>query len=224
MSTSEPLRATRLGTLFFCFAFSVIGGSVGLNALIKSNQERSLARNSLAALGGTTDATINIDINDVFSSGAVITAVCALLALLSGVFFAFTWCPVKDKRFWFRLQSCALFFCAIWLFATLIPFDYFFANREAQVSASVNGVPMTADLIQAFEQLLGITPVYRDISYLRLLAVLPWFALLFSVIAGVVLHFAARRAGAAAAGYDAKHSVSDTEHREKDLKEPEREA
>ncbi|KAF9223103.1 hypothetical protein BS17DRAFT_153745 [Gyrodon lividus] len=210
MAVSEPLRAGRLGALFFSFVFSVIGGSVGLNALVKSNQERSFIRDA-APVG----ASVNINVHDVFSTGAVITTVCALLALLSGVFFTFTWCPVKDKRFWFRFQSCALFFCSIWLLATLIPYDYFFANREAQVTASLGGVPVPASLIQNIEEALGVTSVYKDIYYLRLVAVLPWFALLFSVIAGVVLHFAARRVGDAAGGYDATSSALGAEYGEK---------
>jgi len=216
MSTSEPLRAARLGALFLSFAFCVIGLSVGLNALVKSNQDRSTIRKAVAATPG---ASVNIDINDVFSSGAVITAVCALLALLSTVFFAFTWCPVRNKRFWFRLQSCSLLFCSIWLFATLIPFDYFVANRQVQVSASLNGVSVPANVIQTVEAGLGFTPVYKDIDYLVLLAVLPWFALLFSVIAGVVLHFAARRAGATGAA--TSEPKVDPEQAEKKSKTPE---
>ncbi|KAF8838187.1 hypothetical protein BDN67DRAFT_1024126 [Paxillus ammoniavirescens] len=199
----EPLTAARLGALFFSFTFSVIGGSVGLNALVKSNQERSYIRNAASSVG----ASVSVDVtgcvlitqspSDVFSTGAVITTVCALLTLLSAAAFAFTWCPIQNKRFWFRSQSCALFFCSIWLFVTLIPFDYFFTNREARVTATLDGFPVSDNIMQSIEQVLGVTPVYRDIDYLRLVAVLPWFSLIFSVIAGAVLHISARREDAA---------------------------
>ncbi|KIK94327.1 hypothetical protein PAXRUDRAFT_457573 [Paxillus rubicundulus Ve08.2h10] len=189
----DPLTAARLGALFFSFTFSVIGGSVGLNALVKSNQERSYIRNAAASMG----ASVSIDVSDVFSTGAVITTVCALLSLISAASFAFTWCPIRDKRFGYRSQSCALFFCSIWLFVTLIPFDYFFTNREAQVSATLDGFSVSDNIMQSIEQVLGVTPVYKDIDYLRLVAVLPWFSLIFSVIAGVVLHKSARREGVA---------------------------
>ncbi|KIJ62310.1 hypothetical protein HYDPIDRAFT_114809 [Hydnomerulius pinastri MD-312] len=211
MSPLDPFRAGRLISLFFVFAFSVIGGSVGLNALIKSNQERSSIYKA-APLG----AVIYVDVHNVFSTGAVITAICALLALLSVLFFIFTlWCPVRDKRFWLRVQSCILFLCSIWLFAVLVAFDYYFANKQAKVSATLDGVAVSDGLIQYIEESLGITPVYRNIHYLLLLAVLPWFALLFSVIAGVVLHLAARRACEPRRGYDATFSMSETERGEK---------
>lgn len=95
------------------------------------------------------------------------------------------------------------------------------------MSATLDGVPVPASVIQDVEAVLGFTPVYRDIDYLKLLAVLPWFALLFSVIAGVILHLAARRAGAAESGYGAATSepkVSDPEHGEEKPKTPEPEA
>ncbi|KIJ16173.1 hypothetical protein PAXINDRAFT_11215 [Paxillus involutus ATCC 200175] len=202
----EPLTAARLGALFFSFTFSVIGGSVGLNALVKSNQERSYIRDAASSVG----ASVSVNVTDVFSTGAVITTVCALLSLLSAAAFAFTWCPIQNKRFWFRSQSCALLFCSIWLFVTLIPFDYFFTNREAQVSATLDGFPVSDSIIQGIEQVLGVTSVYRDIDYLKLVAVLPWFSLIFSVIAGVILHISARREGAAVG----RDNASPGEHEE----------
>ncbi|KIJ16175.1 hypothetical protein PAXINDRAFT_99095 [Paxillus involutus ATCC 200175] len=214
MSVSEPLAVARIGPLFLSFAFSVIGCSVGLNAYVKSNQERSYIRH-VASLGG---ASVTIDANDVLSAGAVITVVCALLALLSATSFAFTWCPIQNKRFWYRSQSCALFFCSIWLFATLIPFDYFFANREAQVTATLGGVTVSDITLKHVERVLGVTPVYRDLDYLKLVAILPWFALVFSVTAGVVLHISARREGAPVDRDDAPPGVSTTEHGEKSKK------
>jgi len=211
MSTSEPLRIARLGALFFSYVFGVIGFSVGLNASVKSNQDLTTIRNGVAEIPG---ASVNIDSNDVSASGGVIIAVCALLALLSIVFFTFTCRPIKNRRFssWFslRFQSCSLLFGSIWLFATLIPFDYFVANRQVQVSASLDGLSIPASLIQDIEAALGFSPMYKDMDYLVLLAVLPWFALLFSVIAGVVLHFAARRAGAIESEHAAA-KVSDPE-------------
>ncbi|KAF8838186.1 hypothetical protein BDN67DRAFT_971941 [Paxillus ammoniavirescens] len=211
MFISEPLAAARLGALFLSFTFSVIGGSVGLNAYVKSNQERSYIHHA-ASSGG---ASVTINANDVFSAGAVITTVCALLALLSAISVAFMWCPIQNKRFWFRSQSCALFFCSIWLFVTLIPFDYFFTNREAQVTATLGGVPVSDSTLKHVEQVLGVTPVYRDLDYLKLVAILPWFALIFSVISGVLLHISARRAGAPVGRDDAPPGVSTTDQGEK---------
>ncbi|KIK98643.1 hypothetical protein PAXRUDRAFT_823693 [Paxillus rubicundulus Ve08.2h10] len=211
MSFSDPFTAARLGVLFLSFAFSVIGSSVGLNAYYKSNQELSYIHDATSLRG----ASVSIDASDVFSAGAVITVVCALLAILSAASFAFTWCPIQHKRFWYRSQSCALFFCSIWLFVTLIPFDYFFANREAQVTATLGGVPVSGGTLRRVERVLGVTPVYRNMDYLELVAILPWFAFIFSVIAGASLHIAARREGAAVACDDAPPGTSITEQGEK---------
>ncbi|KAH7890517.1 hypothetical protein F5I97DRAFT_37605 [Phlebopus sp. FC_14] len=202
MSPADTLKTARLASLFFSFAFSVIGGSVGLNALVKYNQDRSRVNDAAPA-----GAVVTINVHDVFSTGAVITAVCALLAVLSAIFFIFIWCPLPAKRvkFYLRIQSCALLFCSLWLLATLIPFDYYFANRQVGVSVTLDGVPVPASLIQALEEALGFTPVYKDIYYLRLVAVLPWFSFLFPSIASIVFHIAARRVGEGAPSDESKY-------------------
>ncbi|KAF5390970.1 hypothetical protein D9757_004074 [Collybiopsis confluens] len=48
-SASVPLKFPRLASLFMAFAWAVIAGSVGLNALIKSNQQQSAVRKILPA-------------------------------------------------------------------------------------------------------------------------------------------------------------------------------
>ncbi|KAJ3799863.1 hypothetical protein GGU11DRAFT_465294 [Lentinula aff. detonsa] len=192
-----PLKIHRLLSLFMAFAFAVISGSVGLNALVKSNQQTSTVRKLLPQ--GTS---LTVDDNDVFHSGVVITTVSALIALLTLIYMIslllshrkthtsrFT--RLSDRLLPFEWMSLA--FCAIWLFATQIPFTHFFATRSAQVTASVGNVPVPPGLVQIVENQLGFTPVYRHISYLRLLAILPWFTFLFTSIAAGVSFLAFRR-------------------------------
>ncbi|KAI5994788.1 hypothetical protein EDD15DRAFT_2149176, partial [Pisolithus albus] len=104
-------------------------------------------------------------------------------------------------------QGWSLYFCGLWLLVTLIPFDAFYATRQAQVSATLDGISVPAVEIQSIKQALGLSPYYTDTSYcnpsritevfvnliflLKLVGVLPWFALLFPVIAGFVLQLAA---------------------------------
>ncbi|KAH7925226.1 hypothetical protein BV22DRAFT_1034222 [Leucogyrophana mollusca] len=198
---SAPLRIARLTSLFLAFVFSVVGLAVGLNALIKSNQEKSnILKLAQTYLPPGSSVSLNVDDHDVFSAGGVITAACALATVLSLVYMVLTFLPFGGKASTLRLQSASLLFCSVLIFATLIPFDIFFATRSAGISATLDGVAVPASLIQQIEALVGVTPQYKKISYLRLVAILPWFASLFAATAAGVLHAAAGRAGASAYG------------------------
>lgn len=194
-----PLKLARLVSLFLAFAFGTIGGSVGLNGLIKSNQSKSTLRKVLPA-----GITVAIGINDVYHSGVVLTTVCTLIAVLSTLFILLTlWSSTQRAASasgkpdlatrTLPLQSIVLGFCSVWLFATIIPFTDFFANRAANIAAFLNGVQLPPAAVSAAQQSLGATSVYHKLYYLRLVAVLPWFTFLFSSIAAVVLFLAARR-------------------------------
>ncbi|EIM83785.1 uncharacterized protein STEHIDRAFT_100777 [Stereum hirsutum FP-91666 SS1] len=219
---SVPMRTLRLAALFMSFAFGVIGGSVGLNALIKSNQEHTTVNRAAAALS----ATITIDDKDVFDSGIVLTTVCALIALLSLIYFLLTLLsrpsssshptstppPLGTRTL--PLQSLSLAFCALWLFATQIAFTDFVANREAGISATIGGQQVPESFLQAAEAQLGVTGVYRRIHYLRLLAILPWFAILFTSIAAVILFLASRRRAIPSRGLASNSAASGVGQRE----------
>jgi len=184
------MKSTVLAALGMAWAWGVIAGGVGLNALIKSNQEKSRLR---ALVPSPT--VLTIDTNDVFSSGVVVTTVSALIAVICTltiihiVFF-----PASSRID--RIHGIMLAFCAVWLFVTMIPFTAFVANRSADVTATLNGVALPSSLIDRAERTLGVTRVYKDISYLRLVAILPWFTVLFTAIAAGVLFTASSRATA----------------------------
>ena len=111
-----------------------------------------------------------------------------------------------------RIQGAILTFCAVWLFATIIPFTFFFATRSAKVTASLNGLQLPSTLVNQAENSLGSTSIYKKIGYctitrsffmlhwssnclltVRLVAILPWFTDLFTAIAAIVLFMAASR-------------------------------
>ncbi|KAH7912919.1 hypothetical protein BJ138DRAFT_1147266 [Hygrophoropsis aurantiaca] len=183
---------TRLISLFLAFAFSVVGLSVGLNALIKSNQEKNnilkLVQNFLPP---GSSVTIDVNDHDIFSVGGVITAVCAVLAVLALVYLVFALLPAGQKSKTLCLQSATLAFGSVWLFAALVPFDIFYATRSAAISATLDGVAVPEALIQQLEGLTGVSPEYKNINYLKLVAILPWFAALFAAVAAGVLYVAA---------------------------------
>jgi len=185
---SVPLKIPRLISLSLAFAFSVIAMSMGLNALVKSNQQKSAIRKVLPA---GTSASVND--NDVFRSGAVITAVSALIAVLSFIYILMLLLSRRLSNRLLPFEWISLAFCAVWLFATQIPFTHFFATRSAQVHAFVGTVELPSSIVQTLQNQLGFTNVYKDISYLRLLAILPWFAFLFTAVAAGVSFVASRR-------------------------------
>lgn len=151
---------------------------------------------------------------------------CGLLIVVSAISLFCLFRPVRgDTARFLRKSEWALFFCAVWIFATVIPFDVFFATRSASVTATLSGVPISQSVIQSIEKSLGISPVYNDSWFcepftsiyhscvilticfffsVRLLAIIPWFAFAFAVIAGVFQHIAASRTSTSAALVDEK--------------------
>ncbi|KAI0067053.1 hypothetical protein BV25DRAFT_1768670, partial [Artomyces pyxidatus] len=195
MSSVVPLRLHRLLSLGLTWAFGVIGGSVGLNGLIKGNQEKSKLRHSVPP-----GVTVHIDTNDIYQSGVIVTTLCALIAVLATVFIHLTFftrarasgrLPLGAR--FLSLQSGILAFCSVWLFATLVAYDDIFSNRTSKVSAFIGNVQLPPAIVQQTEQSFGQSPEYRHIDYLRLVAIIPWFTLLFSSIAAGVLFAASRR-------------------------------
>lgn len=187
---SASLRIARFTSLILATCFGIIGMSVGINALVKSNDQKHMLESN-APMG----ATVTIDTHDVFDSGVVETVVCGLIALTSfisllGLFWSY---PGKlGLRTTHFLSGHILLFLSIWLFATLVPFTDFVANRAAKISASLEGMPLPPSVIQGFEQELGATPVYHKMSYLRLAVIFPWIAFLFALSSAVGEYVAAR--------------------------------
>lgn len=127
-----------------------------------SNQHPSANRLKSTGNDGPTDVIV---------SGAIITAICGLLAVLSVVFFVFTWRPIKHRAS-FHIQSWTLFFCAEWLFATLLTFDYFFSSRSAQIIINLNGRPVSPSVIQHLAHILNFTHAYQATYFRALFLVL----------------------------------------------------
>jgi len=186
--TVVPMKSAVLGALGMAWAWGVIAGSVGLNALIKSNQEQTRLKKLVAP------TVVTIDVHDVFRSGIVLTTVSALIALVCflsilHLLVAPSSCTNPAKAL--RIQAAILTFCGVWLFATIIPFTSFFATRSAKVTASLDGLQLPSSLVNQAERSLGTTSVYKKIGYLRLVAILPWITDLFTAIAAIVLFMAA---------------------------------
>ncbi|KAI0360765.1 hypothetical protein OH77DRAFT_1378234, partial [Trametes cingulata] len=195
LAANVPYRIARLASLFLTFAFGVIGFAMGINALVKSNNQKDLVKRE-APLG----AQVDVNTDDVFDVGCVVTAVCAALAVVSLASIALllftrgtgaSSVPLSTRTL--PLQGLLLSFLTIWLFASLVPMTDFVANREAKVTATLGGVQLQPSVIKAVEQSLGVTSVYHEIDYLRLAVILPWIAFLFGAISSILSLLAARR-------------------------------
>ncbi|KAI0254570.1 hypothetical protein BJV78DRAFT_928869 [Lactifluus subvellereus] len=187
MSTA-PLEKQRLVALALCWAWAVISGSIGLNALIKSNQTQTRFRKE-----ASPGVTLQFDINDVYHSGVIVTSICATTALLAAIFFLVTLVWPKRATGSLKIQAGIFTFFSVWLFATQIPYTVFVANHRAKITAFLDGLQLPAQLVQATLSGAGESDKYSKLHSAVLLAILPWISLLFTVVLIVVLFVAARR-------------------------------
>ncbi|THG95551.1 hypothetical protein EW145_g7938 [Phellinidium pouzarii] len=198
----------RPAALSLSFAFGIISMSVGINALVKSNNRKNFVKHNVPA-----GVSVDINTNDIFDTGIIVTIVSALLALLSILSLLFSTlrtgtASVKTHR----ILASVHFFLVTWLFAVLVPFDDFARNRQAQVTASLGGVPLPATAIQQQEQALGFSPIYWSMHFIRLVAIIPWFAILFGALAGALLFRAPSARNGASAVESPQSPVADGKH------------
>ncbi|EKM48786.1 uncharacterized protein PHACADRAFT_266141 [Phanerochaete carnosa HHB-10118-sp] len=198
MPSRTRLQLTRIASLFLSFAFGVVGLGVGINALVKFLQEKRTL--SAAVPAGTV---VHISTGDVLSTGYVVTVACGLIAVASLLFLLPIFLAPALAGRTLKIQGAILTFLSVWLFATLVPFTDFFANKSAQISASIGSVQIPQSTIQGIVASLGATTRYRDIEYLRLPAILMWFTLLFGVTSAVLSFLDARSARTVRSGGEA---------------------
>ncbi|KAJ6551136.1 hypothetical protein B0H19DRAFT_995614 [Mycena capillaripes] len=193
MNTLLPLKFPRLITLFLAWAWSLISLAIGINAFVKSNKDKNGIKDEVPA-----PTTISIDTNDVFQAGAVVTTISVLILVLSTLYIGLMVVDANARSGistrTLPLQYLSLGFLAVWLFATEIPVSLFVSTRSAKVSASIDGIMLPNNVIKTVERALHAKTRYKDFSYLKLLAILPWFTFIFTVAAALVAFLASSRA------------------------------
>lgn len=200
------------------FAWGVIAGSVGLNALIKSNQQKSKLRKAVAPI------QVNIDTGDIFKVGVVLTVVAAIIAIVAFISLGLSFLSRKASSA-SRIQGAVLAFLGTWLLACQIPYTVFFATRAANVTAKLGNISIGKDVIAQTEKALGVTSVYKNIDYLKLVAILPWFTILFTFISAAVLFTSPSDSSAATtASADSGEHVAAPRHSEAATNEKEAES
>jgi hypothetical protein len=171
MANLKPaLPLPLLVSLLLLIAFCIIGGSVGINALNKFHVEVHRLRK--AAPQGSS---VNVNANDALDAGYNSTVMCGLIGVLAFL----TLFPAISGRY-LRTLSCLIGFFTVWLFASLVAFTVIFANRSAQVAASLGGIPIPDSLVQTIIAGLGATTRYKDINYREPFLNSPFLPMFFS--------------------------------------------
>ncbi|EDR09850.1 uncharacterized protein LACBIDRAFT_325712 [Laccaria bicolor S238N-H82] len=198
--------------LFFIWAFGVISVGVGAHAWVKSHQEKRAVKAAVVA-----PTVVSINTHDVDTAGIVVTVACGITAAFSAISALLLF--LKHTRF-FLAQSIGLCLCAIWIFAGLVAFDFYFHTRSARVTATVGGIAVPQAIINSVEKQLGVTGVYNQLEYLRLVAIIPWFTLLFTIIGSIIFAVSAGKTDTRAPSKSPaplSYTVDDDGEKEKEL-------
>ncbi|TRM62198.1 hypothetical protein BD626DRAFT_58016 [Schizophyllum amplum] len=181
MSSPTPLRIPLLASLFLAFAFGVTGLALAVEALEKSDDEKAQVK--AVAPSGTT---VDVNFSDILDAGIAVTVACGITALLSLLSMLALLLP-RLRTVPARLVAPLFFFCAVFLFATLVPFDLFYSTRSANVTAHIGAITVPPSVVQQIQEAAGLSNKYSDKLYLRVVAIVPWFAFLFAITSGVLM-------------------------------------
>jgi hypothetical protein len=152
-------------------AFGIIGSSVGLNALIKSNRDKAHFKKIVPP----PVTHVIIDTRDITDAGIVLTVGCALLALSANAALE-TVSPIFTKGVGAkakRLVSWAVAGCTVWILVCEIAFTVLFATRGPKVRAFVGSMELPQSAVQASEKALGATTLYSQLFYRALFPLCP---------------------------------------------------
>ena len=100
--------------------------------------------------------------SDVDTAEIVVIIACGITAALSMISALFPF--LKHTRL-FHVQLTGLALCAIWIFAGLVAFDFYFRTRSARVTATIGGVVVPQAVTAVVEKQLGVTSVCKRIEY-----------------------------------------------------------
>ncbi|KAJ7182881.1 hypothetical protein C8R43DRAFT_968388 [Mycena crocata] len=200
MNSVIPLKTPRLITLFLAWVWAIIALGVEINALAKSNKDKTAITDEIPP-----PTKVSLDTSDVFQSAAVVTTVTLIILALSTLYILLLVIDSNSRSGistrTLPLQYFSLAFLALWLFAVQIPLSVFVSQRSIKVAASIGGVTIQDGVLKTIERALGAKTAYKDYYYLKLLAILPWFLFLFTLAAAVVGFLASSYArGSAATG------------------------
>jgi len=176
-----------LAALFFSFDFAVVSVGLLIHSFIASRDQVTDLR--AAAPSGTV---VDVNRHDITITGEVSTAVQGLIIGLTIVSAFAVLYRSKTPPKLFAILGSLLAFTSLWLLSVTIAFTVIFATKSARVSATLGGIQLPQSVINSQARALGVSPVYKDQSYLLHAAILPWFTWLFTTFAAVALFLGSR--------------------------------
>ncbi|EAU86654.1 hypothetical protein CC1G_07312 [Coprinopsis cinerea okayama7 len=208
-----PLKTARIVTLQLTAALATVAACIGLHALVKSNQSKTALRSRVSP-----PTRLVIDTSSIQNSGIVATVGNILLASFAFISFCITFLPFLRR--WanktLRLQAGLIAFSAVWVFVCMIPFMKYFVNDHASISAFIGETRLPDSLVQSMQEKSGHSTRYKDMWYLRLLAIFPWLSIASAIITVPVLLKAASATASTTPATEESSSAKETiEHSEK---------
>ncbi|TFK98070.1 hypothetical protein BDV98DRAFT_534496 [Pterulicium gracile] len=147
---------------------------------------------------------VTIDANDVLKSGISVAVACGIAALTALIALIYSFirgrrssqAVVDEKGHGRKSKAGRLFglfllFIAVWLFASLVPLTLFVATRKADVIAMLGETRLPDSLVHGAQSSYGLTPIYKELSWMVRLVVVPWIELVFVMLSGIYLLIAA---------------------------------
>ncbi|CCA72290.1 hypothetical protein PIIN_06224 [Serendipita indica DSM 11827] len=206
MSATLPLKNARLVSLALAWCFGVIGGSVGINSIVKRNQQVADLKRLVAPI------RLWVDTFDLINSGIVLAVGCGVLSVVCSIWIGLilldsrkrttegthiSRAPLSTRLLKFEWISLA--FMDIWILACAIPVTYIGRTGNAHVRAFLANNELAPSVVAATQSRLGVKSDYWHNYSVKLQVIPPWFTLLFGVIAAAISFTAARKA----------HTISD---------------
>ncbi|KAH9963696.1 hypothetical protein BGW80DRAFT_1448133 [Lactifluus volemus] len=190
MSTAPapPLKKQRLIALAVSLVSCIIGGSIGLNALIKSNQAQIDIQAKVPS-----GVTVHLKNTDIYVAGIIVSAVCATIALLAVISILVTVVRPGFATRFLKTQGIIFNTFNMTLLSNHIVYTINVANNGAKITAFRDGVKLPQETAQAIVTATGQSTKYSKQHPAVLLAIFGWFSVLFTSILVVILIVATRR-------------------------------
>jgi ABC-type dipeptide/oligopeptide/nickel transport system permease component len=219
MTATLPLKNARLVSLTLAWCLGVIGGSVGINSIVKRNQQVADLKRTVYPI------RLWVNTFDLINSGIVLAVGCGVLSVVCSIWIGLILLdsrkrtidgshprtPLSTRLLKFEWMSLA--FMDIWIFACVIPVTYIGRTGSAHVRAFLNGNELPAAVVAATQSRLGVKSDYWHNYSVKLQVIPPWFTLLFGVIAAAISFTAARKAPTATETYNTGESPTTTDEK-----------
>ncbi|KIY44853.1 hypothetical protein FISHEDRAFT_61540 [Fistulina hepatica ATCC 64428] len=186
---SAPLFLIRLVIYTLAFAWGAIALAVAINAFVKQHQLENDAKSLVSAEG----ITLDFDTKNLFNPGVAVTVFCALTLTNGALACIALFIRRTSSTTALKIQGAVFAFLAIALFATHVPTTNAIANDTVGLVAKSGNTVLSPSLVQSLSASLGYSLYYKDQNFLIWLAVMPWIAFLFVVLASIVSFLAASR-------------------------------